>query len=690
MVDSVLILGEQSKALDNRIAGKILEKDRVRIWESANNILSSYDNGNSTVLALGYVQSGKTTSITALSAAAADKGFKVIVAILGSTLLLRDQNRTRVEDYLGLEENNYRWVSFTELSPSRTPKDIASWLTRDRVILIPVLKNPSVIKKVTAILEQVNLAGLKCLVIDDEADQASLNTQVKSDGESSTYAAIKNLRSVLPEHLYVQYTATPYAPLLLSPTDHLMPTHVEFLIPGHGYTGGREFFVDHASKVLRTIPSGDEQNARNQITELPQSLEVALANFFVGAVHLYLDDKESAPISMLIHSTFKNDLQEKYKFLLDRHIENFKKLEDRSASDFGELIKSEMHRLYELGIPQASADVFWKTLDYVLKETHLWLVNSATEVKKVQWNLVPFHILIGGNKLDRGFTVEGLTVTYMNRPASEQIDTIEQRARAFGYRTNLLPYCQFFATIRTINTLKGIVHTEDDLRANLRDSLDSGKSIADWAHDIGLFLPPGTKPTRDSVLPPLNNFNPDGNWFVLRKPYVGTSEKTENLSLLKEIGLLSGEFRSYQRMKHRTIEMPLRDLIDGVLLKWRLNHSSPGWREEEIIETLRRRPDIEDASYLILMANPEDANLPRQRKWVEDTGFVNLFQGADIGQDNPGYDYLGDRKAGLEQYGDDKVILQVHHVNRRGLDDQDLYTLAIHIGDWKTVKRTNG
>lgn len=690
MVEPILTLGEQSKALDNRIAGKILEKDRVRIWESANNILSSYDNGNSTVLALGYVQSGKTTSITAISAAAADKGFKVIIAILGSTLLLRDQNRTRVEDYLGLEENNYRWVSFTELSLKRTPKDIASWLTRDRVILIPVLKNPSVIKKVTAILDQVNLVGLKCLVIDDEADQASLNTQVKSDGESSTYAAIKNLRNVLPEHLYVQYTATPYAPLLLSPTDHLMPTHVEFLIPGHGYTGGREFFVDHASKVLRTIPSGDEQNARTQITELPQSLEVALANFFVGAVHLYLDDKESAPISMLIHSTFKNDIQEKYKFLLDRFIENFKKLEDRSTSDFGELIKSEMHRLYELGIPQVSEDVFWNTLDYVLKETHLWLVNSATEVKKVQWNLVPFHILIGGNKLDRGFTVEGLTVTYMNRPASEQIDTIEQRARAFGYRTNLLPYCQFFATIRTINTLKGIVHTEDDLRANLRDSLDSGKTIADWAHDIGLFLPPGTKPTRDSVLPPLTNFNPDGDWFVLRKPFVGTEEKAENLSLLNEIGLLSAEFRSYQRMNHRTIEMPLRELIDGVLLKWKLNHSSPGWREEEIIETLRRRPDIDDASYLILIANPEDANLPRQRKWVEDTGFVNLFQGADIGQDNPGYDYLGDRKAGLEQYGDDKVVLQVHHVNRRGLDDKDLYTLAIHIGDWKTVKRTNG
>ena len=688
--ETLIALGEQSKALDGRIAEMILEKDRNRIWESVNNILSSYEKGNSTVLALGYVQSGKTTSITALSAAAADRGFNVIVAILGSTLLLRDQNRTRVEDYLGLEENNYRWVSFTELSPKRTPKDISSWLARDRVILIPVLKNPRVINKVTAILEQVSLEGLKCLVIDDEADQASLNTQVKFDGESSTYTAIKNLRNVLPEHLYVQYTATPYAPLLLNPTDHLMPTHVEFLIPGHGYTGGREFFVDHASKVLRQIPSGDEQNARTQITEIPQSLELALANFFVGAVHLYLDSKENAPISMLIHSTFKNDIQEKYKFLLDRYIENYKKLENKSEGDFAILIKSEMHRLYELGIPRVLAEDFWHTLDYVIKETHLWLVNSATEVKKVQWNLVPFHILIGGNKLDRGFTVEGLTVTYMNRPASEQIDTIEQRARAFGYRTNLLPYCQFFATMRTINTLRGIVHTEDDLRANLRDTLDSGRTIAEWAHDIGLFLPPGTKPTRDSVLPPLTNFNPDGDWFVLRKPFVGTDEKTENVYLLNKIGLLSAEFRNYQRMQLRTIEMPLRELIQELLMKWRLNYSSPGWRAEEIIETLQRRPDLDLSSYVLLMSNPDDASLPRQRKWVEDTGFVNLFQGADMRQDNPGMNYLGDRKAGLEQYGDDKVVLQVHHVNRRGFDDQDLYTLAIHIGDWKTVKRTSG
>lgn len=683
-------LGEQAKALDSRISNRIKDTDREKIWEAVNNILSSYESGNSTTLALGYVQSGKTTSITALCAAAADNGFKVIVAILGSTLLLRDQNRTRVEDYLGLEENNYKWVSFTELSPKRTPKDISDWLQKDRVILIPVLKNPSVIKKVTSILTNVDLIGLKCLVIDDEADQASLNTQINNSGESSTYSAIKNLRSVLPSHLYVQYTATPYAPLLLSPTDHLMPTHVEFLLPGHGYTGGREFFIDHASKVIRVIPSQDEQNSRTQITELPKSLESALANYFVGAVHLYLDDKENAPISMLIHSTFKNDIQEKYKFLLERFIEKFKQNVNKEDCEFGNLINFEKNRLYELGIKQVENTTFWETLEFVLKETHMWLVNSATEVKKVQWNLVPFHILIGGNKLDRGFTVEGLTVTYMNRPASDQIDTIEQRARAFGYRTSLLPFCQFFATARTVKTLKGIVHTEDDLRTNLRDSIENGKTVAQWAHEIGLFLPEGTKPTRDSVVPSLTNFNPDGDWFALRKPFVGTQEKTHNFEILESIGIFNAERRSYQRLEHKTIEISIKELLEKVLTKWSLNHSSPGWRHEEIVEFLSRRSEIDELSYVLLLENPDEIGKPRQRKWVEDTGFINLFQGEDIRQDNPGFDYKGDRKAGLLQYGADKVVLQIHHINRRDHDDKDLYTLAIHIGDGKLVKRKNG
>ena len=692
MLTKELILGEQAKALDTRISSRILESDRKQIWSSVNNILDSFSKGNDTVLALGYVQSGKTTSITALCAAAADQNFQVIIAILGSTLLLRDQNRTRVEDYLGLEENNYRWVSITEFNQKRTAKEITNWLGRDRVILIPVLKNPSVINKVSVILGDINLTGSKCLVIDDEADQASLNTKTNRMGESSTFAAIKNLRSKLPYHLYVQYTATPYAPLLLKPTDPLMPKDVEFLIPGRGYTGGREFFVENADKVIRTIPSSDEQNARTPISELPSSLESALANYFVGAAHLYGLDKNNAPISMLIHSTFKNDLQERYRFLVDRFVEKLKNKENLESGSFAELVKFERLRLYQLGIEQIEDKNFWDLVKFVIKETTIWLVNSATEIKKVKWNLAPFHILIGGNKLDRGFTVEGLTVTYMNRPASEQIDTIEQRARAFGYRTNLLPYCQFFATARTIKTLRGIVHTEDDLRANLRDALDSGQSVADWAKSVdgGLMLPANTRPTRNSVIPALSSFNLDGDWYSIRKPYFDENSKALNLKVLDSINLIKAPLVSFQRMRWRVLEIPLKLLIRNILEKWQVNQSSPGWKHEEIVEFLKRRPDIDDLGYVLLLDNPEKPATPRKRRWVEDTGFVNLFQGKDLTQNNPINDYLGDRRAGFEQYGEDKVILQVHYVTRREFNDEDLYTLAIHIGDSKLVRRANG
>jgi hypothetical protein len=90
------------------------------------------------------------------------------------------------------------------------------------------------------------------------------------------------------------------------------------------------------------------------------------------------------------------------------------------------------------------------------------------------------------------------------------------------------------------------------------------------------------------------------------------------------------------------------------------------------------------------MDNPDKSGTPRKRRWVEDTGFVNLFQGKDLNQSDLQRDYKGDRKAGLEHFGDDKVILQVHHVTRRDFNDENLYTLAIHIGDSKLVRRANG
>ena len=124
-----------------------MRSTRSGIWESVDRILSrgplaSDGRGGSTGLALGYVQSGKTTAITALVAAAADQGYRVIVALLGSTNLLLQQNQQRLVESLGIgERSDYRWVQMANPAGVSGGKEMGNWLSRDRVILVPVLKH---------------------------------------------------------------------------------------------------------------------------------------------------------------------------------------------------------------------------------------------------------------------------------------------------------------------------------------------------------------------------------------------------------------------------------------------------------------------------------------------------------------------------------------------------------------------
>lgn len=678
-------LGPQSGLLDNRLATFIDDYDRAAIWNSANRLLDMAESGKNTVMGLGYVQSGKTTSITALCSAAADRGYGLIIAILGSTNLLKDQNRTRVEENLGLDDKNYAWYSIAEFKGSRTSQEIEDYLQRGRTVLLPIIKNSTVLKKVSSVLSATNLAGVKALIIDDEADQGSLNTKGRRSEMSATYESILKIRQEVPAHLFVQYTATPYAPLLLPDDDPLMPEDLEFLSPGKGYTGGREFFIEHQEKVVRVIPETDEQNAKSNINVLPKSLENAIASFFCGATHLFLDSQKNAPISMLIHSTFKNDLQERYRFLVDKYVRQMKTEENLKESYFGDLISAERERLYSLGVPKIEDETFWGNLNFTLRETTIWLVNSASDVKKIKWNSAPFHILLGGNKLDRGFTVEGLTVTYMNRPPTAQVDTLEQRARAFGYRTGLLPFCQFFATVRTIKMLVGIVHTEDDLRTSLRDYLESGKTVKEWSKEIGLLLPSGAKASRSNVLPALSSFSPDGEWQSLRRPSLSQSAKSQNMALLEKIGLFDASRKNFGRVSFRHLSSQSPEIVE-LLSNWVIDPASPGWRHDEIIDFLRRkRGDLGSVEIFLMDASNSNA-AHRVRQWADDTGFINLFQGRDLS----GGGYLGDRDFADDFFPKESILLQVHHVARRGYDDKDLYTLAIRIGGHAIVRKLGG
>ena len=681
--------------LNGQLEAEIGTESLTKLWGMVSSTLDKIDaiepNDHPTGLVLGYVQSGKTTAMMALMAEAVDRGYSVIVAFLGSTNLLLQQNSDRITKKLGIDtRSDYRWVALSNPKGLGAATEISGWLKKGRVIFIPVLKHAGRITDVAETLSRVSeIASTRVLVIDDEADQASLNTLVRSGSESRVYGAIDQLRTKLSNHALIQFTATPFAPLLLESDDPLFPRFVEFLEPGSGYTGGREFFIEKSDMVVRYISAADEQAPKKLPIELPGSLERALWNFVIGSAVLSTTIKDSTPVSMLVHPSSRKDVQERYNFLLIRKLAHMAKDASlaTSADDLPEVAKGELSRLTTSGIPKLAGDDLITQIRYVLSELKIWLLNSATAAKKVDWNVSPFHILVGGNKLDRGFTVEGLTVTYMNRPSSDQIDTIEQRARAFGYRSEFLPFCQFFASARTVKMLRDIVLTEYDLRARLLDAVAAGRSLDQWAREIGFLIPVGSKPTRDVVVRELAESQ--SGWYQHRRPSFETETIEKNWRLSEGLGLFDAPLKDFGRLVFRELTIPTDDAA-AFLRQWGFLSGANSWPAADIVHHFERQAQFQGEVSVILMeqdAGTADA-YPRIRQWRDDIGFVNLFQGRDT-KSEPGKSfYPGD--AYLTEITEDasRLLIQVHRVVRRDEDDDPrLLTPAIYLGDRQLARR---
>ena len=672
--------------LDANLAESIDAETRKGIWRAASAILDqgpkADQSAQATVLALGYVQSGKTTSITALAAAAADRGYQVVVALLGGTNLLLDQYQERLESAIGITtRSDFVWVSEKNPATEAAGKKLRRFVDLGRVCLIPVLKHAGRITAAAKQLEKLPDA-IRVLIVDDEADQASLNTG--KEAESRTYAAIRELRKAVPSHLYVQYTATPYAPLLLDAADILSPQHVEFLTPGKSYTGGKQFFIDNAERVVRNVPLLDEQASKTPPLQLQRSLHQALSSFLAGAALLLLQDATSPPISMLVHSTARNDVQARYEFLIRRQLEEWR--QTVSVDDLDSvpgIILEERARLVANGAVDVDDHTFLHKLKFVIAEAMTWLVNSAADVNRVDWYVSPIHVLVGGNKLDRGFTVEGLTVTYMNRPASPQVDTLEQRARAFGYRGDMLPYCQFFASKKTVRSLTEIVHTEEDLRARLYDHVESGGSVHTWAREIGLLLPDGMAPTRSTVVNALSNMGL--GWHSMRIPTRVPSETAQNRALVEELGLFDAPKVSQGRLAFRTLTFKEMEPLVAMIAGWVRPAYSPGWLHDEFLEAFERNfANLRKATVMLM----EDGDQARKRKWSDDIGFVNLFQGRDLRPQPNGDFYPGDRLVANLENEPNQIIVHVHRtVVRDNETAGEVLPLAIYLGSGQVVRK---
>ncbi len=514
---------DETDRLLNRILPAVPEAERSRVAEEAIAVLGQCSPPGSatprTGLILGYVQSGKTLSFTTVGALAQDNGFDLIVLVAGSSDPLLAQSRARLADDLGRNEPRVylRW-DFID-SPRVDTSSHRRFLDRVRsadaatspTLLVTVMKQHRHLASLTEVLRAVGpelLGRVPSLIIDDEADQAGLNTKAAKGLESALYAQLLALRACLPQHSYLQYTATPQAPLLISIADTLSPDFVKVLTPGRDYMGGREFFSDGSLRVraITDTPAEDDLNAGP-----PESLLEALRVFVLGAAANLLAEQPEPCVSMMIHPSRTVPPHDRYETWVQGILKRWHAtLEAGTGGDYQDLLEEFTVAWRDLA--QTASGI--PSLPELIDGLHEVLRHARTEVMNTQgrrrpgigstssnlpWTASPAWILIGGQMLDRGFTVEGLTVTYMPRGLGlAHTDSVQQRGRFFGYKRRYFGLCRVFLEPGVETAFRTYVEHEQNIRGQMQALERSGRSLRDWKR--AFLLDQSMRPTRRQVL----------------------------------------------------------------------------------------------------------------------------------------------------------------------------------------------
>ena len=549
-----------------------------------------------TGLVVGYVQSGKTMSFTTVAALARDNGYQMVIVIAGTSLNLLSQSTNRLEEDLSLlTKSDRRWQhfkssEFDEGDYIRMKNVFDDWQDptvpiQDRqTVLITIMKHHQHLKALADILRKIDTSKVSTLIIDDEADQASLNTKVKKGDTSTTYQRILSLREYLPNHTFLQYTATPQAPLLINLIDVLSPKFVKVLTPGEKYTGGKVFFQDGTNLVC-TIPENEIPIKNQPLNAPPESLLHAMRVFFLGVAAGMILENSEGNRSMMVHPSHKTIGHKQYYYWVEQvknHWHEILKLE-ADSSDRLDLLEEFAHSYEALQQTVASLLTF-KTLSsrllHAIRRTELREVNSTTgRTPSIPWERQYSHILVGGQAMDRGFTVEGITVTYMPRGAGiGNADTIQQRARFFGYKQAYLGYCRVFLEDRVRAAYRDYVIHEEDVRKNLIAHEETGKPLDAWRR--AFFLDRSLKPTRDNVLGlDYIRGNLGSQWYTPKAPHASIEAIGANCNIVKNfLETLSfqedeGNQDRTESQIHNVTDVKLKCVYEQLLVPFRVGRS---------------------------------------------------------------------------------------------------------------------
>jgi hypothetical protein len=492
-------------------------------------------NWNRRGLVIGHVQSGKTANYTGLIARAADAGYKFIIVIAGIHNNLRKQTQERIDEAfigrssdpedrrsigVGLDAGYPHPATLTNINEDFNKNTAAKsgWKINDfsKPIILVIKKNVTTLTALHKWLKALNAEGddrisdVPMLLIDDEADSASINTNKEDLNPTRTNAMIRRILGLFAKSCYVGYTATPFANIFINPDaydddvrEELFPRDFIYCLDAPTtYFGAEKVFLDDEVSPSIVRPIDDCENflpyrhkRDDSIPELPPSLYRALDEFIVARAIRNLRGQTGKHCSMMVNvSRFVPVQQAVRDFVSLRE----KKIRDAVRANYLMPESISSANVHMQGLKQAfdaeyaDAGFAWPevkaALNSVFDHLHLYVINSKsdevldyTRYEKEGVGLTA--IAIGGLSLSRGLTIEGLTVSYMYRN-TKMYDTLMQMGRWFGYRPGFEDLCRVHLSRDSINWYSHIAEAAEELTQQVKRMRRDGLS----PKDFGLYV----------------------------------------------------------------------------------------------------------------------------------------------------------------------------------------------------------
>ncbi|MEA9809381.1 Z1 domain-containing protein [Xanthomonas campestris] len=471
-------------------------------------------------LVVGHVQSGKTANYLGLINKAADAGYRLVILIAGVHNNLRSQTQERVDfgfvgrdsDQILSRQVNVDRVGVGNINPAFTATAYTSRaydFARNKAeslgnplqnssepVILVIKKNPSILTNLIDWIRGTSASQggltLPMLVIDDEADNASVDTSKDQKAPRTINRLIRALLSLSSRNAYIGYTATPFANIFIDPDSEngeqgkdLFPR--DFIVgldAPSNYVGAREFFLSEDSERLTVELDATEDwlpvkhRIDWKIEGLHETLIEAIDCFVLSKAIRILRGSGARHHSMLVNVSRFTRVQGDVAKEISRHVIGLQSaIQNRHAMPADSALRDPIIRSLNQTWDKhySSGDENWSQIQQELHRASASIqvveINASKSSGKLDYRAHADTglnvIAVGGNSLSRGFTLEGLTVSYFLRN-TQMYDTLLQMGRWFGYRDGFKDLCRLFIKSEASDWYGFIADATEELRDEIR------------------------------------------------------------------------------------------------------------------------------------------------------------------------------------------------------------------------------